>query len=88
MHYGEYIRDVDRLRKVCNNADIVIIMGSSCVVLKHYKFIYMNSSGESKFIININTQTTSLDKISNIKVHADCDTFMKALLNSLSIIIK
>ncbi len=83
MHYGEYIREVERAREAMKACDFILILGSSCSVLRKYKFIFENHG--SKHLVLVNLQWTGVDKIVDIKVHADVDVFMGLLLKEMGV---
>lgn len=75
VHYGEFIRDLDIAMEASKSSDVVLIIGTSCAVLRHYKFLF-----QEKKVVICNLQWTSLDRTAHIKLNCSADVFVEGLL--------
>ncbi|EDV27639.1 uncharacterized protein TRIADDRAFT_53549 [Trichoplax adhaerens] len=94
VHFGERSRLVEPHNwqtaiDWANKTDMILCLGSSLKVLKHYHPLWGSKRAKSKrpkiFIVNL--QWTPKDSYSTLKINAPCDIVMKSLMRKLDICV-
>ena len=84
IHFGEKLRNGspynwDTAKELVKNSDLIVCLGSSLKVLKHYQCLWPKK--KSIYIVNI--QWTPKDKQAKLKIHGYCDQVMTNVFNYL-----
>ena len=86
IHFGEKLRNGspynwEAARDTVKNADLIICLGSSLKVLKHYACLWPKKKTTSLYIVNI--QWTPKDKFAKTKIHGYCDEVLRLVVKNL-----
>ncbi|EDQ85877.1 uncharacterized protein MONBRDRAFT_28831 [Monosiga brevicollis MX1] len=87
VHYGEAahcspVHNWEGIEALLPQVDLILVLGSSLKVLKHYKPLWQPLQKKASLIV-VNLQWTPLDARAALVVRATCDAFLEALLNAL-----
>lgn len=91
IHFGEKLRNGppynwESAKEAVKNADLIICLGSSLKVLKHYPCLWPKKKTTQLYIVNI--QWTPKDKQAKLKIHGYCDEVLKLVVQNLQEIHK
>lgn len=86
IHFGEKLRDGspynwDEAKDSVKNTKLIICLGTSLKVLKHYACLWPKKKTVNIIIISI--QWTPKDKFAELKINGYCDQIMKLLIQNL-----
>lgn len=89
IHFGERLRNGDtynwdRATEQVRNAELIICLGTSLKVLKHYKCLWPKRSKGMQNMYIVNIQWTPKDKQAKMKINAYCDDVMQLLIENLN----
>ena len=87
IHFGEKLRNGspynwEEAREAVKHSDLIVCLGTSLKVLRHYACLWPKKKTSSLHIVNI--QWTPKDKQAKLKINAYCDQVMKMLIENLS----
>ena len=86
IHFGEKLRNGypynwERALETIKEADLIICLGTSLKVLKHYACLWPKKKSSIFYIVNI--QWTPKDKQAKLKINGYCDQVMKLIIENL-----
>jgi NAD-dependent deacetylase sirtuin 7 len=90
IHFGEKLRNGlpynwDEAREAVKQADIILCLGSSLKVLKHYTWLWPKNLKKSVQLCILNIQWTPKDRFAKLKINAYCDVALKLVAKNLGI---
>ena len=89
IHFGEKLKshfpyNLDCAETAVKSADLIICIGSSLKVLKHYKWLWPNKRKQNHKLFIINNQWTPKDKLADIKINGFCDKVFEKVVFHLN----
>lgn len=86
IHFGEKLRNGypynwEKALEAIKQADLIICLGTSLKVLKHYACLWPKKKSPNFYIVNI--QWTPKDKQAKLKINGYCDQVLKLVVENL-----